>query len=126
MKKETTFNKIRDLRVYIGSIDEKSAFVYTCFLGFDETLILFENFSLIGDVTITGEGLHILTYARHSSPLSSESSLACHTYCDTGHPFIIIITRETISLLKIQGFLPYWQYFSNLDYSSSNPRKTGF
>ena len=33
-----------------------------------------------GDVTITGEGLQILTYARYSLPLSSESSLACHTY----------------------------------------------
>ena len=29
------------------------------------------------------EGLQILTYARHSWPLSSEGSLPCHTYCDT-------------------------------------------
>ena len=40
------------------------------------------------DVTITGERLQILTYARHSWPLSSEGSLACHTYCDTGRSFI--------------------------------------
>ena len=39
------------------------------------------------DVTITGEGLQILTYDRHSWPLSREDSLTCHTYCDTGHPF---------------------------------------
>ena len=32
-------------------------------------------FHLYGDVTITGEGLQILTYARHSWPLSSEGSL---------------------------------------------------
>ena len=32
------------------------------------------------DVTITGEWRHILTYARHSWPLSSDGSLACHTY----------------------------------------------
>ena len=38
-------------------------------------------------VTDDGEGLQILTCARHSWPLSSENSLACHTYCDTGHPF---------------------------------------
>ena len=39
-----------------------------------------------GDVTITGEGLQILTFARHSWPLSSEGSLQhCLTYCDTGH-----------------------------------------
>ena len=27
-------------------------------------------------------------YARHSWSLSREGSLACHTYCYTGHPFI--------------------------------------
>ena len=42
-------------------------------------------------VTITGEGLQILTYAWHLLPLSSEGSLACHTYCDTGHPFIMVM-----------------------------------
>ena len=40
------------------------------------------------DVTIASEGLQILTYARHFWPLSSEVSLACHIYCDTGHPFL--------------------------------------
>ena len=40
------------------------------------------------DVTITGEGLQILTCDGHS-PLSSEGFfLAFHTYCDTDHPFI--------------------------------------
>ena len=38
------------------------------------------------DVTFAGKGLQILTYARHSWPLSSEGSLRCHTYCDTGTP----------------------------------------
>ena len=41
------------------------------------------------------EGLQILNYARHSWPFSSEGSLACHTYCDTGHPFIIVISRTS-------------------------------
>ena len=36
-----------------------------------------------GDVTIADEGLQILTFARHSWPLSSKDSLACHTYSDT-------------------------------------------
>ena len=49
-----------------------------------------KNFHSHGDVTMAGEGLQILTYARHSWPLNSECSLACNTYCDTGHPFIII------------------------------------
>ena len=34
-------------------------------------------FHSYGDVTITGERLQILTYARHSWPLSSECFLAC-------------------------------------------------
>ena len=39
-KRETTFNKIRELRVYIESIDEKSPFVYTSVVFlFDETLM---------------------------------------------------------------------------------------
>ena len=40
-----------------------------------------------GDVTITGEGLQISIYIRHSCPLSSGGSIACHTYCDTEHQF---------------------------------------
>ena len=42
-----------------------------------------------GDVTFIGEGLQNLSYARHSWPMSNEGSLTCHTYCDTGQPFII-------------------------------------
>ena len=38
--------------------------------------------------------LHILTYALHSWPLSSEGSLACHTLCDTWYPFIIVISKD--------------------------------
>ena len=53
-------------------------------------------FQSYGDVTITGEGLHSLTYmyAWPSRPLSSEDSLACHAYCDTGHPFIMVISED--------------------------------
>ena len=36
-------------------------------------------FHSFGDVAFAGEGLQILTYARHLWPLSSEGSLACHT-----------------------------------------------
>ena len=38
------------------------------------------DFHSYGDVTIAGEGLQILTYARHLWQLSNEGSLACHTY----------------------------------------------
>ena len=47
-----------------------------------------------GDVTINGEGMQILTYALHLWSLSSDASLACHTYYDTGHPFIMVSTKD--------------------------------
>ena len=47
-----------------------------------------------GDVTIAGEGLQILTYVRHSCPLSSGFFLASHIYCDTGHPFKMVISEN--------------------------------
>ena len=40
------------------------------------------------------KGLQILTYAEHSWPLSCEGSLACHTFCDTGHLFIMVIFED--------------------------------
>ena len=52
------------------------------------------NFHLYGDVTIAGEGLQILTHARHSWQLIIEGSLTCHTYCDTGLPFIMVISED--------------------------------
>ena len=58
-------------------------------------------FHSYGDVTITGEGLQILTYARHSWSLSREDSLACHTYCDTGHPFNKGHLRVPVTLTPI-------------------------
>ena len=70
------------------------ALLYTnvCLFGF------FSSHSRIflsyGDVTVAGEGLQILTDARLSWPLSNEGSLACHTYCDTEHPFIMVISED--------------------------------
>ena len=69
---------------------------YVCFVcffvwGFSSDMRIFHSY---GDVTITGEGLQILTYTRHYWSLSSEGSLACHTYCDTGHPFIMAIFED--------------------------------
>ena len=51
-------------------------------------------FHSYGDVNIAVEGLQIFTYARHSWPLSSEGSLTCHTYCDMGLPFIMLISQD--------------------------------
>ena len=57
-----------------------------------------------GDVTISGEGLQSLTYTRHSCPLRSEGSLACHTYCATAHQFYWLSPR-TVTLRHIAGRL---------------------
>ena len=50
-----------------------------------------EFFHPIGDVTITGEGLQSLTYARHLLPLNIEGSLACHTY----YPIKMVISEDS-------------------------------
>ena len=63
----------------------KGLFVCCCFLSHSRILHFY------GDATIIGEGLQMLTYARN---LSNKSSIACHTYCDTGHPFIMVISED--------------------------------
>ena len=59
-----------------------------------EFIVPLENFHSYREVTITSEGLQMLTYPRHSWPLSSEGFLVCHTYCDTGPPFIMVISKD--------------------------------
>ena len=44
--------------------------------------------------TITGEGLQIFTICSVLVAIEHEESLACHTYCDTGHPFIVVISED--------------------------------
>ena len=67
---------------------------FICLFVFVEFIVPLENFHLYGDVTIAVEGLQILTYARHSWTLSSEGSLTCHAHCDTGLPFIMVISED--------------------------------
>ena len=43
---------------------------------------------------ITDKGIQIMTNTRLSWPSSSEGSYACHTYCDTVHPIIVVISEE--------------------------------
>ena len=58
-----------------------------------------------GDVTITAN--FILIYARHSWSLGCEGSLVCHTYCDTGYPFIMVIQlRGPVTLTTFAECLP--------------------
>ena len=53
-----------------------------------------EFFNSYGNVTITGEGPQILIYAKQSWSVSSDGSLACHTYADMGHLFIMVISKD--------------------------------
>ena len=75
----------------LNSFSRTCLFVCLIDLGLSSLSRIFYSY---GDVTFTNEGLQILTYPRHSWPLSSEGSLACHTYCDMGHPFIIVISEN--------------------------------
>ena len=62
-------------------------FLFVCF-----TVVLRPTqgyFTYMETSPIAGEGLQILTYTRHLWPLSSEGSLTCHIYCDTGHRFLL-------------------------------------
>ena len=60
--------------------------------GFSSHSRIFHSYE---DVTIAGKGLQFSSScARHSWPLCSESSLPCHTYCYTGHPFIMVISED--------------------------------
>ena len=45
-------------------------------------------------LTNIGERLNILTYTLHSWPLNSDGSLAFRFYCDRGHPFKMIISKD--------------------------------
>ena len=66
--------------------------LFICLL---EVLVLLENFWLTWRRHYYRWRAAILTYARHSWPLSSEGSLACQTYCDTGYLFIMIISGDS-------------------------------
>ena len=76
-------------------------FVFVCLLWvFRPTREFFTHMD-----TISGGGLQILSNARHLCPLSCKDSLACHTNCDTGHPFIMNTsrTRDTHTYCRAFG-----------------------
>ena len=84
-------------------------------------------FHSYGDVTITGEGLQILTFVRHSWWLSSEGSLACHTSCDYCRslftllplvtPHRVVITSDNVSHSTDYHWSPLTQYRYTLIFS---------
>ena len=89
-------HQVNPLILDLPYIGYSSLYLYPCD-NFTESskglLVWLRNFHSFEDVTSSGEGLQILTYTWHLRPLSSEGSLACHTYCDTGLPFIMVISE---------------------------------
>ena len=77
-------------------IETDSSKTFVC--GISSHSRIFDSY---GDVTIAGERLQIVTYAWHLWSLSSKGSLACHTYCDTGHPFMMGHLRGPVTLTPI-------------------------
>ena len=74
--------------------------IFFC-LGFIVPLENLYTYILIWRRHQYGEGLQILTYARHSW---REGFLACRTYCDTGHPFIMVISYDPWHLTCCRAF----------------------
>ena len=100
-EQKTSFTIIVVLKV-VSSILKNRKIV--C-LGF----FIHSRFHSFGDATITGAGPQILTYTWHSWPLSREGSLACHTYCVTDQPFIIVLS-EPEDLYHSHMLLSAWQF----------------
>ena len=72
------------------------------------------------DDNITGKGLQMFTYARHSWSLSSEISLACHTYCATyrtsvykSHLWGPVTLTRIAEHLVVELSLPRWFYMES-------------
>ena len=82
------FNFQKSVKVYLYCSLFVCLFV---FWSLSSHSIIFHSY---GDVIIAGEWLQILTFARHSWLLSSEVSLTGLTHCDTGLPFIMVISED--------------------------------
>ena len=97
-----------DIKVFQKLFFISMFYIVVCFFAFLFGFFLshLRNLNSLGDVFITGEGkwLQMFTYAQFSLPLSSEYSLACHTYCDMGHLFIIkcIISKDCTTCFTTQ------------------------
>ena len=64
------------------------------FVLFGDFRVTREIFTYLETSPLPMKGLQILTYARYLWSLSSECSLACHTYFDRGHPFMSAISED--------------------------------
>ena len=85
-----------------------------CLFGFFFLVCLFgvlrptwEFFTHIETPPVLVKGFKFLTYSQHLWPLSSDSSLTCYIYYDTGHLFIIIISEDPWHSHLLPNF---WQW----------------
>ena len=70
-----------------------------------------ESFTHMDTSSLPLNGCKFLTYTWHSWPANSEGSLACHTYCDTGHSFILLISENPWHLLpSVQKWSCYYMF----------------
>ena len=107
----------RKLKQHMLSEFRETTYVYWVFACLSLCFCLFvwgvtslsRMFHSYGYITTTSEGLQILTFVRHSWPLSSEGSSACHIYCNTGHLFIIVISEDPWHSHLLQS-IPQWSY----------------
>ena len=66
-------------------------FLFVC-LGF---IVPLENFFTQMETSpLLVKGCKFRPMLGTSCPLRSEGSLVCHNYCDTGHPFIMVISEH--------------------------------
>ena len=106
-------------------------FIFLCFFVFVLVLCFgfsfhSRNFHSYGDVTIAGEGLQILTYARHSWQLSSAWEFFCVPHLITAtwgkpHPFIMVISEDqwhSHLLLSVWQRKCHYLFCRNLDSST--------
>ena len=72
---------------YVNTTQHNQQYVCLLLWGLSSHFRIFHSYV---DITFTSEGLQILTYAQYSWPLSIKGSIACYTYCDTGHNFKMV------------------------------------
>ena len=56
-------------------------------------IIPLEKFSLIWR-----QSLPVKTYTQHLWSVSSEGSFACHTFCNSGHLYIMVISEDSLAV----------------------------
>jgi hypothetical protein len=70
------------LQKYISKYNLEQFFLFVCLESHEQF------FSYLAIVTITGDGAANLDLCFELTAFSSEGSFTCHTYCDTGPPFL--------------------------------------